>query len=141
MRWWVILLATGVVACVVAVILAIAHVTSHNDVARIKTALQLQTNCSSIAVGRPSHAPVLARWAGSTVKSADIRCDRTGATLVYAKFPDHASLQRALATNPPSGHYCLLDSGIIIDRLVKVPSTVMSDTCQSIGGTLIAAGA
>src|ERR1700744_1011839 len=108
MRWWVVLLATGVVACIVAVILAISRATSHDDVERIRTALQLQTNCSSIAVGRPSHAAVIQRWSGSTVQSADIRCAQTGATLVYAKFADHASLERALATSQPSGHYCLL---------------------------------
>jgi hypothetical protein len=141
MRWWVILLATGMAACIVAVIFAISRVTSHDDVERIRTALRLQTNCSSIAVGRPSRAALVEGWAGSTVQSADIRCAQTGATLIYAEFADHASLERALATSRPSGHYCLLGSAVIIDRLVEVPSTVMSDMCQSIGGTLIAAGA
>ncbi len=142
MRWWVIAVsALGAVASIVAVILAISSVGGHGDVAQIKTALQLQTNCANIAVGRPSRAQVVKRWAGSTVQTADIRCVETGASLVYAKFADHASLERELATEQPSGHYCVLDSGIVLDRLVKVPSTVMSDTCQSIGGTLIAPGA
>jgi hypothetical protein len=140
MRWWVILLLAGVAACVVAVALALSSVTNHGDIERIKTALQLQTNCASIAVGRPSRVPVVKRWAGSTVQSADIRCAETGAALVYAKFADRASLERMLATDPPSGPYCVLDSGVMIDRLVRVPSTVMSDTCQSVGGTLIASG-
>jgi hypothetical protein len=140
MRWWVILLVVGAAASIVAVVLAISSVTNHGDVERVKTALKLQTNCATIAVGRPSHAAILKRWSGKTAQSADIRCVETGAALVYAKFADHAALERAIATNPPTGHYCLLDSAIVIDRLVRVPSTVMSDTCQSVGGTLIASG-
>jgi hypothetical protein len=109
-------------------------------VERLKTALRLQTNCANIAVGRPSRVPLVKRWSGSAVQSADIRCVETGAALVYAKFADHAALERTLATDPPSGPYCVLDRGVVIDRLVRVPSTVMSDTCQSVGGTLIASG-
>jgi hypothetical protein len=141
MRWWVILLVVGAVACIVAVVLAISSVTNHGDIQRVKTALKLQTNCATIAVGRPSRAPIVKRWTGSTAQSADIRCVETGAALVYAKFADHAALEQAIATNPPSGRYCVLGSAVVLDRLVRVPSTVMSDTCQSVGGTLIAPGA
>jgi hypothetical protein len=139
MRWWVIVIsAIGAVASILAVIVAISSVRNHDDVERIKTALKLQTNCANIAVEHPSRAPVVKQWAGSATQTADVRCVATNASLVYAKFSDHDSLERSLATHPPSSRYCVLGSAIVIDRLVSVPSTVMSDTCQSIGGTLMA---
>ena len=66
MRWWVILLVLGAVASIVAVVLAISSVTNHGDIERVKTALKLQTNCANITVGRPSRAPIVKRWSGST---------------------------------------------------------------------------
>lgn len=140
MRWWVIVVsALGAAASIGAVVWAIARVTGHGDLQRVKTALQLQTNCAQVAVRLPSRAQIVKRWAGLTAQTADVRCTATGAGLVYARFVDSATMLRALAANPPSASYCRIGNAILIDRLVQVASTVMSDTCQSLGGTLVPA--
>jgi hypothetical protein len=140
MRWWAIVItALGAAASIGAVVWAIARVTGHGDLQRIKTALALQTNCAQVAITRPSRAQIVTKWAGMTAQTADVRCTSTGAGLVYAKFGDSGSLDRALATDPPSTSYCRLGNAILIDHLVQVASTAMSDTCQSLGGTLIPA--
>src|SRR5579875_2357930 len=132
MRWWLIVIAVlGTAASIGAVVWAIARVANHGDLQRIETALELQTNCAHVAVRRPSRAQIVEHWAGMTAQTADVRCTATGAGLVYAKFSDSGTLDRALATDPPSSSYCRLGNAILIDRLVHVASTAMSDTCQS----------
>lgn len=135
MRWLLgLALATGAMLAIAAVVVAIASVRGPGDVERIKSALRLQTNCAHITIRRPSRAPVVERWAASTVQTADIRCRETNARVIYAKFIDHDRLDRALAASEPTGRYCLLGNAILIDRLVMAPSTVLSDMCQSLGG-------
>ena len=119
--------------------LAIASVTSANDVNRIKSALRLQTNCQQIVVRRPSHATLVKRWAGSTVQSADVICVSTGPDVTYARFLDRGRLDSAVAASLPSGGYCRLGNAVMVARLVGAASTVLSDMCQSLGGTLIIA--
>ena len=140
MRWWLYcglaILAGGSIA---AVVVAIASVTSANDVNRIKSALRLQTNCQQIVVRRPSHTTIAKRWAGSTVQSADVVCVATGPDVTYARFIDRARLDSAVAASLPSGGYCRLGNAVMVARHVGTASTVLSDMCQSLGGTLIIA--
>jgi hypothetical protein len=130
------ILAGGSIA---AVVVSIASVTSANDVNRIRSALRLQTNCPRIVVHRPSQATIAKRWAGSTVQSADVVCASTGPDVVYARFIDRARLDSAVAASLPSGGYCRLGNAVMVARLVGAASTVLSDMCQSLGGTLILA--
>jgi hypothetical protein len=140
MRWWLYgglaILAGGSIA---AVVVSIASVTSGNDVNRIKSALRLQTNCQQIVVHRPSHATIVKRWAGSTVQSADVVCAATGLDVIYARFLDRARLDSAVVASLPSGGYCRLGNAVMVARLVGAASTILSDMCQSLGGTLILA--
>jgi hypothetical protein len=119
------------------VVIAIASVTGPNAVERIKSALQLQTNCVHIAVRRPSSAVIVKRWVGLTVQSADVACATGGPRVTYAKFIDRARLDRAVAASQPSRGYCLLGDAILTGELVGVATTVLSDMCQSLGGTLV----
>jgi hypothetical protein len=140
MRWWLYgalaILAGG---SIVAVVISIASVTSANDVNRIKSALRLQTNCQRIVVSRPSHSPILKRWAGSAVASADVVCASTGPDVTYARFSDRDRLDSAVAAGLPSGGYCRLGNAVMVARRVGSASTVLSDMCQSLGGTLVIA--
>jgi hypothetical protein len=134
-------LALVVALSIAAVVVAIAHVTGSSDLARIKSALGLQTNCPHIAVRRPSRALIVKRWAGLTVQSADVACSPAGPRVTYAKFIDRTRLDRAVAASPPSGGYCLLANAIVVAQLAGVASTVLSDVCQSLAGTLVMASA
>ncbi len=138
MRWWMIVVsAVAVTASVAAVVWALSRASDRGELTRIESALQLQTNCAHTVVQRPSRDRAASAWAGSTVQTADVRCAATGDAVVYARFGDHAALERALAVNPPAGRYCPLSDAIVLDRLVSAPSTAMSDICQSLGGTLL----
>ena len=121
---------------IAAVVAAIASVTGPGDLERVKSALQLQTNCPHVAVRRPSRAPVTERWAGSTAQTADVACDAAGPRLIYVAFIDHGRLEAALATTPPAGSYCQLGDAILVAQRVGEASTMLSDMCQSLGGTL-----
>jgi hypothetical protein len=140
MRWWLYgglaILAGGSIA---AVVISIASVTSANDVSRIKSALRLQTNCQRIVVHRPSQATIVKRWSGSTVASADVVCQGTGPDVTYARFANRNRLVSAVAAGLPSGGYCRLGNAVMVARRVGAASTVLSDMCQSLGGTLIIA--
>ena len=140
MRWWLYgALAIVAAASIAAVVVAIASVAGANDVDRIKSALRLQTNCRHIAVQRPSREPIVHRWAGSTVQSADIDCPSAGVKVIYAKFIDSARLDGAVAATLPSGGYCRLGDAVMLRRLAGAGSTVLGDICQSLGGKLVIA--
>jgi hypothetical protein len=126
---------------IAAVLVAIASVTGPGDLERVRSALQLQTNCPHIAVQRPSRAPVIRRWAGSTLQTADVVCDVAGPRLIYVEFIDRGRLDTALATTPPAASYCRLGDAILMAQLVGEASTMLSDVCQSVGGTLMNASA
>jgi hypothetical protein len=137
MRWRLYVgLAVVAASSVAAVVVAIAHVTGSDDVGRIKSTLQFQTNCAHVAVRRPSRALIIKRWAGLTVQSADVLCATAGPRVSYAQFIDRTTLDRAVLESQPSGGYCLLGDAILIGPLGGVASTVLSDICQSLGGML-----
>jgi len=141
-RWRLYLGLTVVAALsIAAVVVAIGSVTGGNDLQRIKSALQLQTNCVHVAVRRPSRAVAVKRWAGWTVQSADVVCAATAPRLVYAKVVGRDTLTRAVATTEPSGGYCRLDDAILFGRPVGAASTTLGDMCQSLGGMLVTASA
>ena len=140
MRWRLYAgLAVIAAVSIAAVVIALLSTTGSHDVERIRSALRLQTNCPHITVRRPSRAAAVKRWAGLTVQSADVVCGTAGPHVIYAKFIDRSTLERAVISSPPSGGYCRLEAAILLPRLVGVPSTVFSDMCQSLGGTLILA--
>lgn len=124
---------------IAAVVVAIASVTGPGDLARIKSALGLQTNCPQVTVGRPSRAPIARRWAGSTAQTADVVCAVAGPRLTYVEFVNRERLDSAMAATPPAGSYCQLGDAILIAGRVGGASTVLSDVCQSVGGTLVGA--
>lgn len=136
MRWLLYLGAAVVTGLsIAAVVLAIASVSGANDLERVESALGQQTNCAGIGARRPSHATVAMRWAGSTAQSADIGCT-SGPQVIYVKFIDRTSLARAVATDPPAQRYCVVGDAILFDRRVGAASTLLSDICQSLGGSL-----
>jgi hypothetical protein len=140
MRWWWLYVGLGAIAVlsVAAVVVAIASAPAPSDLEGIKSALRLQTNCAHTTVRRPSRALIVKRWAGLTVQSADVFCAAAGPLRVsYAKFLDRGRLDRALATSQPSGGYCLLGDSLVTAQFVGVASTVLSDLCQSLAGTLV----
>lgn len=140
MRWRLYVgLAVIAAASIAAVVIALLSATGSHEVERIGSALRLQTNCPHVTVRRPSRAAAVKRWAGLTVQSADVVCGTAGPHVIYAKFMDHDTLDRAVVSSPPSGGYCRLEAAIVLSRLDGVPSTVFSDMCQSLGGTLILA--
>ena len=129
-------LAVGAAVVIAAIVLSIARVSGTSDVERIKSALRLQTNCAHVAVRRPSRARIVKRWAGATVQSADVACSAAGPQVVYVKFIDRITLTRAVASAAPDSRYCVIGDAIVIDRLAGAASTVLSDMCQSLGGSL-----
>lgn len=140
MRWRLFAgLAIVVALSIAAVVLAISSTPAAGDLERIASALRLQTNCPRVAVRRPSRAAIVKRWTGLTVQSADVACAAGGPRLTYAKFIDTARLESAVVASLPSGGYCLLGSAIVLAERVGVSSTVLSDMCQSLAGTLVIA--
>jgi hypothetical protein len=130
-------LAVVAALSITAVVVAIASVTGPDAVERIKSALQLQTNCVHITVRRPSRAVIVKRWVGLTIQSADVACAAGGPRVTYAKFIDRTRLDHAVAASQPSRGYCLLGDAILTGELFGVATTVLSDMCQSLGGTLV----
>jgi hypothetical protein len=140
MRWRLYVgLAAVAALSIAAVVVAITSVTSSDDLARVKSALRLQTNCAHIAVVRPSRTPIARRWASLAVRSADVVCPTMSLRVTYAKFTDRGTLDRAAASSLPAGGYCRLGDAIVLGRLAGAASTVLSDMCQSLGGTLVPA--
>jgi len=137
MRWLVYVgLALVTVLSVAAVVLAIASVGGANDLERVESALRQQANCADIVVRRVSRATVATQWAGSAAQAADIGCTGAGPRVVYVKFIGRTGLARALTTDPPAEPYCLVGDAILVDRRVGAASTVLSDMCQSVGGSV-----
>jgi len=137
MRWLVhVGLALVTVLSVAAVVLAIASVGGANDLERVESALRQQANCADIVVRRVSRATVATQWAGSAAQAADIGCTGAGPRVVYVKFIGRTGLARALTTDPPAEPYCLVGDAILVDRRVGAASTVLSDMCQSVGGSV-----
>ncbi len=139
MRWrlyiGVAIVAGGSIA---AVIIAIGSVTGADDVQRVRSALRLQTNCQTITIRRPSRAVIERRWASLAVQSADVDCVPRGPLVTYTRFIDSARRDSAVAASLASGGYCRLgDDAVILARFVGAASTVLSDMCQSLGGTLV----
>lgn len=122
-------------------VVAINSVSGGSDLERVGSALRLQTNCAQVVIRRPTSATVVKRWAGSTADSADVSCAGAPSQVVYVRFISHTRLLAAMAESAPSGGYCLVGDAIVLDRLVRVPSTVLSDMCQSLGGSLGNGGA
>jgi hypothetical protein len=142
MRWWLYVgLAAVAVLSIAAVVVAIASAPAPSDLDGIKSALRLQTNCAHVTVRRPSRALIVKRWAGLPVQSADVLCAAAGPGVSYAKFLDRGRRDRALATSQPSDGYCLLGDSIVTGQFAGVASTVLSDLCQSLAGTLVIASA
>jgi type II secretory pathway pseudopilin PulG len=129
-------LALVTVLSVAAVVLAIASVGGANDLERVESALRQQANCADIVVRRVSRATVATQWAGSAAQAADIGCTGAGPRVVYVKFIGRTGLARALTTDPPAEPYCLVGDAILVDRRVGAASTVLSDMCQSVGGSV-----
>lgn len=137
MRWLLYVgLALVTVLSIAAVVLAIASVGGANDLERVESALRQQANCADIVVRRVSRATVAKQWAGSATQAADIGCTRAGPRVVYVKFISRTGLVRAITTDPPAQPYCLVGDGIIVDRHLGAASTLFSDICQSLGGSL-----
>jgi hypothetical protein len=129
--------AVVTVLSIAAVVFAITSVTGPSGAERIKEAIRWPPNCGRIIVERPSHAPVMNRWASSRVQTADIVCAAIGPRVAYARFGDRDSVNRAIAADPPSGRYCLLGASVVIDGLVGVDPTVFTDMCQALTGTFV----
>jgi hypothetical protein len=137
MRWLLYVgLAVVTVLSIAAVVLAIASVGGANDLERVESALRQQANCADIVVRRVPHATVAKRWAGSATQAADVGCTTAGPRVVYVKFSSRTGLTRVLATDPPVEPYCLVGDAILVDRGVGAASTVLSDICQSLAGSL-----
>lgn len=137
MRWWLYAgLASVAALSIAAVVVALTNAPASSDLSRVKSAFQLQTNCQQVAVERPSSAAIVKRWSGLTVQSADVVCATPGPRVTYAKFLDRGSLDRALAASQPPGGYCVLGRSIVTAQLVGPASTLLSDMCQSLAGTL-----
>jgi len=137
MRWLLYAgLALVAVLSIAAVVLAIASVGGANDLERVESALRQQANCADIVVRQLSHATVAKQWAGSATQAADVDCVTAGPRVAYVKFVSRTGLARALATDPPAAPYCLVGDAILVGRRVGAVSTVLSDVCQSLGGSL-----
>jgi hypothetical protein len=122
---------------IVAVVISIGSVSRAGDLERATSAIRLQTNCRHLVVTRPSGARLVRSWPAHT---ADIFCPGGGPGLVYAAFADSDRLHAALFEDPPAQRYCTAGNVIVIDRVLG-PSTLVSDVCQSLGGTLVTPGA
>lgn len=137
MRWLLYVgLALVIVVSVAAVVLAIASVGGADDLERVESALRQQTNCADVVVRGVSRAAVAKQWAGSATQAADVGCRRAGPRVVYVKFTSRTGLARAMAADPPAEPYCVVGDAILVDRRVGAASTVLSDICQSLGGSL-----
>jgi hypothetical protein len=136
MRWLYVGLASVAALSIAAVVVALTSAPASSDLSRVKSAFELQTNCQQVAVEHPSSAVIVRRWAGLAVQSADVDCAAAGPRVTYAKFLDRGSLDRALAASQPSGGYCVLGQSIVTAQLVGPASTLLSDMCQSLAGTL-----
>jgi hypothetical protein len=136
MRWLLYVgLALVIVVSVAAVVLAIASVGGADDLERVKSALRQQTNCADIVVRGVSRAAVAKQWAGSATRAADVGCS-AGPRVVYVEFISRTGLARAMAADPPAEPYCVVGDAILVDRRVRAASTVLSDMCESLGGSL-----
>jgi hypothetical protein len=137
MRW---LLYVGLVLVTVlsiaAVVLAIASVGGANDLERVESALRQQVNCADVVVRRVSDVTVAKQWAGSATQAADVGCATAGPRVVYVKFINRTGRDRALARDPPAEPYCVVGDAILVDRRVGAASTVLSDICQSLAGSM-----
>jgi hypothetical protein len=136
MRW---LLYAGLVLVMVvsiaAVVLAIASVGGPNDLERVESALRQQANCADIVVRRVSPATVAKQWADSATQATDVGC-RAGPRVVYVKFISRTGQARALASDPVAEPYCVIGDAVLVGRRVGAASTVLTDICQSLGGSL-----
>jgi len=130
-------LAVVAAASIAAIVIALASVSGADELEHVKSAFRLQTNCTHIAVTRPSRALSVRRWTGLTAQSADVDCTASPLRVSYAKFIDRTSMNRAVAAGQPAGGYCLLSDSIVSDERADVASTVLSDMCQSLGGKLL----
>lgn len=127
-------LAVVVGATIAAVVIAIMSVGGPGDPARIEAAIHWPAQCPHLAVNQPSRDPILRGVAGTAVQTADIGCE-VGPHVAYARFSDRNSLDRVVVSHAPSARYCLIGSGIAVDRLGADDPTIFIDMCRSLGGT------